>query len=251
MKRYKVEGKISEVFASICGEGLNVGAMQLFIRLAGCSESCRHCEGKGADRSEDFFLLRPWPGPRIVKIPNPITPRKLLQKLEHNFPLECFHCVAIIGGEPCCQSEFISEFASILNDLEIFTFADSMIPEKKAFLELYPHIDQWSLTLSQPGRQANALRNHKKMQSVIENTSPQNCYFRVIINSDDDCNEYLNFFQALPLEEYTLVIQPATSIPARINDWDTGTILEWVKIFQPFFAHIRWLPQVHKLLRIP
>jgi 7-carboxy-7-deazaguanine synthase len=40
--------KISEIFASIQGEGLHAGKPQIFIRLSGCNLSCSWCDTKHA-----------------------------------------------------------------------------------------------------------------------------------------------------------------------------------------------------------
>ena len=37
-------GFISEVFLSFQGEGIHVGRLQLFVRLAGCGLRCRYCD---------------------------------------------------------------------------------------------------------------------------------------------------------------------------------------------------------------
>lgn len=251
MKNLKSQGKISEVFASICGEGLNIGSMQLFIRLAACSSECRFCSSKNAPHPEGSFAMRPWPGPRIIRVTNPITPEKLLQKIDSVFPLNIFYSVSFVGGEPLCQQDFIMETAGLLRKKSVRLFADTQAPDVKRLAKMLPVIDDWSITLNHPGKTAMALRLKKHLCDLLEMVNPKNCYLRIILNSDDDPKEFINLFSQLNLDDFTLVIQPSSLAPARINDWDTGTILEWVKTFQPFFAQIRWIPQVHKLLRIP
>lgn len=251
MKNLKQPANISEVFASICGEGLHVGATQLFIRLASCEAECRLCSARGAPKADESFLMRPWPGPKLISVSNPVTPEKLLQKIEAAFPLNIFHSVSFIGGEPLCQPEYISTLAALLRKKGMRTYADTRATNKNDFLKLYPLIDYWSLTIGNPGTRTAMLRNNNRLAGILEEISPANCYLRLILNSDDDPEDYLQMFSQLCLEDYTLVVQPNSIAPARINDWDTGTILEWIKIFQPFFAQIRWIPQVHKLLRIP
>lgn len=242
---------VSEIFASVCGEGLNVGTMQLFIRLAECSPGCRHCRAKNAPPAEETFIIRPWPGPQLQKINNPISPSRLIQKIEKIFPLNIFYSVSFIGGEPLCQAGFISEMAQLLRKKAVNVFADSLFPDCEVFNQLYSEIDQWSLTLKSPGKLTTAAKNLRRMENILEKVDPSNCYLRIVVNSDDDPQEFTEFFSNLNLDDFTLVIQPGAEPPSFIKDWDTGTILEWIKTFQPFFLQIRWIPQVHKLLRIP
>ncbi len=242
---------VSEVFASVCGEGLNVGTMQLFIRLAECSPGCRHCQSKSAPAAEETFFIRPWPGPQIQKISNPINPARLIQKIEKIFPLNIFYSVSFIGGEPLCQAAFIREIAQMFHKKSVNVFADSQLPDGEAFINLYQDVDQWSLTVKNPGKLTTAAKNLRRMENILSKISPANCYLKIVVNSDDDPNEFTDFFSNLNLDDFTLVIQPGAEPPSLIKDWDTGTILEWIKTFQPYFQQIRWIPQVHKLLRIP
>ncbi len=251
MKPSKKPGNISEIFASICGEGLNVGTMQLFIRLADCNDSCRYCQNRNSGGADESFALRPWPGPGTTRINNPITPDKLIHRLTDHFPLSSFHSVSFIGAEPACQADFVAETTRMLHRNDIKVTADTSAPQRPEIKELLELIDFWSITITRPGKTAAAIKNQKKLAAILESISPLKNFLRIIINSDDDPDDYLDLFAQLAVEDFTLIIQPSSIPPARINDWDTATIMEWVKIFQPHFAQIRWIPQVHKLLRIP
>lgn len=250
MKTLKHLGKISEVFASIGGEGLHIGSMQLFIRLAACSRECRNCAHRSATAADNFFNMRPWPGPRMIKVANPIAPETLVHEIGMAFPLDIFGSISFVGGEPLCQSDFVQETARLLRQKSIKLFADTQAHKTRQLARLLPFIDEWSITLEQPGRSASTLRAQQHLKSLLEVINPTNCYLRLIINSDDNLDDLLKLFAQQNFNDYTLVLQPSTIAPSRISDWDTGTILEWIRFFQPYFAQIRWIPQVHKLLRI-
>jgi organic radical activating enzyme len=78
--------RLSEVFWSAQGEGLNIGKPSIFIRLSGCSVQCDYCDQKEA-----------WQDGELLELP------VLLQKvaaLKHRYPSSM---TVITGGEPLEQ----------------------------------------------------------------------------------------------------------------------------------------------------
>lgn len=100
-------GDLYEVFASCQGEGPWIGYPQVFVRLAGCTLGCRYCDTRKASRSRKQWHLA-LPDGRSTPYPNPITPAALILRLadvwKKNGP---FHSLAITGGEPMEQPEFL------------------------------------------------------------------------------------------------------------------------------------------------
>ncbi|MDI6606138.1 MAG: 7-carboxy-7-deazaguanine synthase QueE [Candidatus Omnitrophota bacterium] len=83
-----MKGKINEVFSSVQGEGLYLGARQLFVRFYGCNLQCRFCDTK-----IDSFIE--------------YEPEELFAEIklyEKNF-----HSLAFTGGEPLLQKDFLKE----------------------------------------------------------------------------------------------------------------------------------------------
>ncbi len=78
--------KISEIFASIQGEGLRQGEPTIFVRLAGCNLSCVFCDTKYARRGGRDFLLE-----EIME---------KIRGLRAHFPARW---VCLTGGEPLRQ----------------------------------------------------------------------------------------------------------------------------------------------------
>lgn len=81
-------GKISEVFESIQGEGLYLGAKQLFVRFYGCNLQCRFCDTK-----INAFIE--------------YGPEELFEEMK--LYGKNFHSIAFTGGEPLLQKDFLKE----------------------------------------------------------------------------------------------------------------------------------------------
>jgi organic radical activating enzyme len=247
----KIQGNISEVFASIQGEGLHVGTMKLFIRMSGCNLRCKNCDVKEHLTVEDSFTLRPWPGQRLIRLPNPITPEKLFQKINANFPVKDFTAISFTGGEPLYQAEFIKKMVPIFADAEVPVFIETNGTLHREF-DLFKDLNVfWSVDLKLSknwGLNGKLLKKHKLFLGKLD---PKYAYIRIILDTDDDPDQIIESISNLDLKNFKMVIQPFSKAPSHVSDWDTSTILEWIKLFRPYFLEVRWIPQVHKLLRIP
>lgn len=79
--------KISEVFASVQGEGLRQGQATIFVRLAGCNLRCSFCDTKGS-----------WKDGRDLR---PEQVLEIIQNIRLSFPAGW---VCLTGGEPLLQN---------------------------------------------------------------------------------------------------------------------------------------------------
>ncbi|MFH0762314.1 MAG: 7-carboxy-7-deazaguanine synthase QueE [Candidatus Omnitrophota bacterium] len=83
-----MKGKISEVFSSVQGEGLYLGARQIFVRFYGCNLQCRFCDTKIGSFIE-------------------YEPQELYKEIR--LYGAGFHSLAFTGGEPLLQKGFLKE----------------------------------------------------------------------------------------------------------------------------------------------
>lgn len=105
-------GYLTEAFVSFQGEGAQAGRRQLFIRFAGCNLRCRYCDTPGSlQRGAHFRLHRA--GEPVDEVPNPVTASDLLAHVapmvEAEGPIDG---VALTGGEPLLQAEFLAQLLS-------------------------------------------------------------------------------------------------------------------------------------------
>ena len=92
--------KVSEIFASVQGEGLRQGEPTIFVRLIGCNLRCNFCDTKYA-----------WEGGDDISVQQVIEQVKQQHK---EFPA---NWVCITGGEPLLQD--IRELAQKLKDKDL------------------------------------------------------------------------------------------------------------------------------------
>jgi organic radical activating enzyme len=111
------EGFVKEVFKSIQGEGKYAGALQLFVRFAGCSVKCRGCDTDYKIEEEFDFLG--------TQLSNPIKEATLTDLIYQFVKPYDVHSVAITGGEPLDQIDFLSEFSQRLKSLGYLLFLET------------------------------------------------------------------------------------------------------------------------------
>lgn len=104
-------GNVSELFVSFQGEGLHAGRRHLFVRFGGCPLRCRYC-----DTPES---LVPVASCRVLgpdgehRVPNPLDVATLdaqVRRLSESAPP--LHAVAVTGGEPLAQVDFLEDWLS-------------------------------------------------------------------------------------------------------------------------------------------
>jgi len=88
--------KITEIFHSIEGEGVEIGRPEIFIRLTGCNLKCEWCDTKYA-----------WKNGVEESVKDIVETVK-------GYPCKS---VSITGGEPLCQSEEVLELVKQLKAL--------------------------------------------------------------------------------------------------------------------------------------
>ncbi|MBI3039850.1 7-carboxy-7-deazaguanine synthase QueE, partial [bacterium] len=120
-----------EVFPSIQGEGLFAGALQLFVRFAGCNLRCKGCDTKNSWETPKFFSLRPWSAKKQIKLENPVSSFGLFEEIRRFYPLEVFHSVSFTGGEPLFQPQFAQNLAFYFrkHGVKVFLETNGTLPE--------------------------------------------------------------------------------------------------------------------------
>jgi organic radical activating enzyme len=147
------------------------------------------------------------------------------------------------------QTDFLAELLPILKKKGLDIFVQTAGSPFTDFARLLPLVNRWCIDLKCKVDRHTS-RNRKILEKITEQTTPESTYFRLAIDADDDPEKVLQLIKGIPLDDYTLILQPCAIFPAHISDWDTGTIIDWIQVFKPYFFQVRWIPQVHKLLPI-
>jgi 7-carboxy-7-deazaguanine synthase len=228
-----VEASILEVFASQQGEGTCVGDAHLFIRFGGCNLVCDYC-----DTPESI----------PAKSGSRVEMRDLLAKVdayrqEHHQPV-----VALTGGEPLAQIEFLVELVPQLRErgCRIYLETNGSLPD--ALAKIARQCDWIAMDLKP---ESAVRRNLWEAHRWFLETAGSKAFVKMVLTDKTTEAEFQRgvalIAQVRP--ETPLVLQPATpwgsarSIPLeRLTSW-WGWAARQLK-------DVRIIPQVHRLWEI-
>jgi organic radical activating enzyme len=167
--------KLSELFASIQGEGPNAGAASIFLRLAQCNLHCRWCDTKytwdwSAHRFEDE-----------VRVESVVEVARRVSELSGNR-------LVVTGGEPLLQEAALVELFRLLDAerrLAIEVETNGTIPPNAALAE---RVDQWNVSpkLANSG-DPERLRLRPEVLSAFRETG--RAFLKLVVESPADADE--------------------------------------------------------------
>mgnify|MGYP001218943688 CR=1 FL=1 len=211
--------KISEMFVSIQGEGINIGQPQLFIRLTGCNIDCDYCD---TDTSK-FRVLRS---------------EKILELIESEKEKHFFKQISITGGEPLIQAELLKPLLERLKDeYTIMLETNATLPKELEMIIDYIDIVSADLKL---GYHSENIELFKEFMDIA---IKKETYIKIVYKAKD--KEILKKMLPIALKyEVPVYLQPIT--PFKKEDITLG--LDIIDEFKS--ENLRLLPQIHPYMNI-
>mgnify|MGYP001591590327 FL=1 len=155
--------QVSEIFYSIQGEGTNLGAPAIFLRLAGCHLRCVWCDSKFT-----------W----SLKSGEKMSTAEITKELK-KFP--CKHLV-VTGGEPLIQQNALKELFEKLKDYYIEMETSGSLKS-----HLHKYIDQYNCSPK--------LSNSKNNRINLEEFPIEKTYYKFVIEKPGDIEEVKSFIK--------------------------------------------------------
>lgn len=205
--------KISEIFYSLQGEGLQIGLPTVFVRLFACDLRCSWCDTMYAVEGRDFKDI---PLEEVV-----------ISVEEHSCKRVC-----ITGGEPLIQRDEVAELAEILikkgYNIVLETSGHKMPPDV-----FWTQNSIISMDCKCPGSGM-----HERMDfSMYQKLRPTDQLKFVILNEED--------------YEYATGVLQEQDIKAHIIFQPAGGVgIEWIteRVMRERLSRVRVLPQLHKII---
>jgi len=120
------QGHLLEMYSSFQGEGPLAGVRQVFVRFSGCHLRCVYCDTPESWERSAGWRLETSPGAREFEPrANPVGSADVLAILrDWNGKLQ-HHSVAITGGEPLLQPDFLRSLARGAKEFGLPTYLDT------------------------------------------------------------------------------------------------------------------------------
>lgn len=219
-----MEAKISEVFRSIQGEGIYVGVSQVFVRFYGCSLKCRFCDTQ-LNRFEEINTLE------LIKKIKPLS--------------DNLHSLAITGGEPLEQADFLKIFLSLARKENFKIYLETNGVLYNGLKDLIDFIDIVSMDIKLPS--STGLKAFwQEHQNFLEIASEKDVFIKTVIclsTTEEDLTRAVSLISQNN-KKVPLVLQPDTF---ELNQELLNKILAFKDIASASLEDVRIIPQIHKL----
>ena len=237
-----LNGRVIEIFSSIQGEGLWVGRPQVFVRFHGCRLKCGYCDTPLTHQKITQARIESPPYSRQFQTRSLEFTAEDLTRAVAPFEIPS---LALTGGEPLEQADFIREWLSRLKGYEVLLETSGV--ETEALKKVIPWVDMVSLDLKIPTAtgERGYWEEHDRFMTVA---SQKRAYAKIVYDEKMTSEEKKRVLDLLQKHEnLTFVFQPVSPLQKR----DLKKCLE---IFSEFAHHdphrVRLIPQVHKFLGI-
>lgn len=139
------EAPLIEVFSSLQGEGVLIGARQLFVRFAGCNLDCDYCDTPFQPRPT-CRIEEPLGSGVFTEQANPVNLAQLTERVRLWQEHLHHHSLVLTGGEPLLHADVLSHWlAEIAPVLPVFLETNGTLPSE--LLKILPWIDVISMDI--------------------------------------------------------------------------------------------------------
>lgn len=228
--------EVIDIFSSIQGEGIFLGARQIFIRFKRCNLSCVFCD-------EDLD--------RKAKRYTPLELMKEVKAIELNKGPH--HSVSLTGGEPLLYAEFLKGFLKILKknrNFKSYLETNGTLPyELSKIIDL---VDIVAMDFKLPSSTGGKPYWSEHLE-FLKIASKKKVFVKAVVTPDtkkEDIEKAIGLVKRMK-GGIPFVLQPATPLKFGDNDVSKDALLGFLEVgLKNNIRNIRIMPQVHKMLGI-
>lgn len=227
---------ITEVFSSIQGEGIFLGARQVFVRFKDCNLACVFCDEPKDLPSKEYA---------------PLGLLREVKRLER--AKSWHHSVSLTGGEPLIYAEFLKKFLNLLkrNRLKSYLETNGTLPD--ALRKVIELVDIIAMDIKLPSStgEKEYWREHREFLKIA---AKKKAFVKVVITPDTlkgDIEKASLLVKKIDTR-VPFILQPATPAKPGERTIDNKTLLRFLDIASKNNALVttRIIPQVHKILNV-
>ncbi|MDI6782371.1 MAG: 7-carboxy-7-deazaguanine synthase QueE [bacterium] len=233
------KGYIVEIFKGIQGEGLWVGESQIFLRLAGCNLSCKHCD-------TDYALNVPaqYKVDDDKYYSNPVTMIETIDIV--NSYGSSLTTVSITGGEPLLQDNYLKMLLPILKKQGYRVYLETNATLPKQLAKILKWVDIVSADIKLPGftGENDIPKEHREFLHVARE---KNLFVKAVVTDEtvmDEISMAVDIIRAVDVN-IPLIIQPDMKMEATER---TERLLRFHDYARTRLSNVRLIPQIHKLM---
>ena len=233
-KKGIVQTDLVEIFSSVQGEGLLVGAKQIFIRFAGCNLACNFC-----DTPKEAVI-------KGISVDEVLEKVKYLEKARGQH-----HSVSLTGGEPLLHTSFLRKLLPGLKreGFKIYLETNGTLYRELKQVIRYTDIIAMDFKLPSSTAMAPLWRSHKEFLKIALR---KNVFIKAVVT---DKTQIVDIIEARNIiakfdKDVLLVLQPATPVRTRDKVVPASRLNDYRNISAERLANVRVIPQMHRIMGI-
>lgn len=231
-----VKAEITEIFSSIQGEGIFLGAKQIFVRFKKCNLNCVFCDEA-----------------RIAE-PKEYTSLELAREVKTMDAAEGpHHSVSFTGGEPLLYWDFIEDFIKIMKKTRGFKSyleTNGTLPDELSNIIDLVDIVAMDFKLPSATGEREYWREHADFLKIA---SKKKVFVKAVVTSDTSIEDVEKAIQLIKKAHKNIpfILQPAS--PVKPSDTSIGRekLFKFLEVgSKNDIVNMRVIPQIHKMLKV-
>jgi organic radical activating enzyme len=202
------------MFSSFQGEGPYAGLRQIFVRLSGCHLRCVYCDTPESWERSAAWRLETAPGAREFETrANPVPVAEAMRVVREWNGRVAHHSVAITGGEPLLQPDFVKALAEAARGLGLKTYLDTSGTLAPNLAAVADAIDIFALDLKLPSCPGVRL-DWEDARGCLQAVRGREAFVKVVLLEDSDPDEVARAARLIREVDpaIRMVLQPVTPV---------------------------------------
>lgn len=225
------EGYVSEIYATIQGEGPHTGERQIFVRLAGCPFRCVYCDT---------------PGSLVAESRHRRSSADVLRSIKDIAEKEKIVTVSLTGGEPLVQPEFLEDVLTAVKSHGLRVYLETAGIHVAALAKLAPLIDIIAMDMKLPSAIGRAYwEDHREFLRV----GGSKVFVKIVVDKKSTIEEFREAVRVVAQAKETplVVIQPVTPVSPSTEIPTPEQIAVFREEALGLVPRVLVMPQQHKL----
>ncbi len=225
---------IIEIFSSYQGEGVYMGARQIFIRFAGCNLKCAFC-----DTAQNVTMKN-------------VTPERVLKKVAAIDSAERrYHSISLTGGEPLLHVDFLECLLPALKErgYKIYLETNGTLSSELNRVIKYVDIIAMDIKLPSATEMPPLWESHRRFLEIARRSDT---FVKVVVTANTSTADVVkarNIVDDLGKDMH-FVLQPASPTERGELTIRRERISAFRRVAEQRLKRVSVIPQIHKYLGI-
>ena len=231
-----IKAEITDIFSSIQGEGIFVGAKQIFVRFKKCNLSCAFCDTPRIPEAKDY------------------SPSELMKEIK---ALELakgpHHSVSLTGGEPLLYHDFLKVFLKMLKKgrrFKSYLETNGTLPHELS--EIIDLVDIVAMDFKLPSATLERAYWHEHAE-FLKIASKKKVLVKAVVTPatrKEDVEKAIHLIKQLH-RGIPFILQPASPVKSDEKDIGREKLFDFLETgLRNNLTNIRVIPQIHKILKV-